>query len=252
MLIGAATGIGAATARRLAAEGAAVTIGDINDAGAQATAAAIESAGGRASAVHCDFGDGDSIAALMQASIRHFGRIDALVNVALANDPGDTDVLSLDPALFDRYMQTNLKGYLMGCRLALPHLLERGGAIVQVSSLAAQYGGAMAQMPLYAMFKAGVDALTRHIAARYGKRGVRCNSVAPGLTMTELIRATYEQVPNIDRMLDQVPRPRFAEPEEMAGTIAFLLSADAGAINGLVITADGGQSAVMFPEPAQD
>lgn len=250
VILGGATGIGAATALRIAGEGGNVAIGDINDESAQAVVARIRAEGGSALAQHANLGDGESLRNLFDTAAAQFGGIDGLANIALALDPRDTDILTLDLAAFDDYMRTNLKGYLTSCQLAIPHLLQRGGgAIVQVSSLAGQYGGAMGSMPLYGMYKAGIDALTRHIVARLGKQNIRCNSVAPGTTLTELIRTHFDQIPDMHRMLDQVPRPRFAEPEELAGVIAFLLSADGGAVNGQTIYADGGQAAVMFPIP---
>ena len=194
--------------------------------------------------------DGDSLVALIRSAEDRFGGLDCLANVAFAGLHGDrTDLLNLDENLIDHYFNVNAKGFLITCKEAIPRMLKRGGgSIVQVSSLSGQYGGAMSTMPLYGMYKASVDALTRNIAARYGKQNIRCNSVAPGTVMTEMVRASAHKLPDIDKMMELMPSPQFAEPEDIASVIVFLLSSDARSINGQTIFADGGETAVLYPK----
>ena len=247
VVLGGAQGIGAATVTRLSAEGARVVIGDINVEEGEKLA---DSLGADVAFFQkADMADKDSLVALVQAAEDRFGGLDCLANVAFHGLRGDrTDLLNLDEDLIDHYFNVNAKAFLVTCKEAIPLMFKRGvGSIVQVSSLSGQYGGAMATMPLYGMYKASVDALTRTIAARYGKQSIRCNSVAPGTVMTEMVRASAHKLPDIDKMKELMPSPDFAEPEDIAAIIAFLLSSDARCINAQTIFADGGETAVLYP-----
>lgn len=242
VIAGGATGIGAATAGRLAEEGAAVVVGDINLAGAEATAQRIAEAGGTATPVEFDLADETSVQALIDRAVSDLGGIDGLFNVG-ANVPDavpdrDTDLLGMDPAIWRRTFEINLLGYALTCRAVLPHLLAQGGgAIVNTSSGGAWSG--LPVLPAYSASKAGINALTRHIASRWGREGVRCNAVAPGRVVTESLRRQGAPKPPPGQ---DVRSTRAGRPADVAATAALLLSDDGGWINGQVWSVCGGSS----------
>ncbi|MFK0156608.1 SDR family NAD(P)-dependent oxidoreductase [Streptomyces sp. NPDC090493] len=241
IIAGGATGIGAATAERLAEEGASVMVGDINVAGAESTVKRITEAGGNAIAAEFDLGNENSIQELVAATVTEFGGVDGLCNVgADLSEPTlgrDTDLLAMDPAVWRRTHEVNLLGYALTCRSVLPYLLDQGGgAIVNTSSNAAWIGEP--ERPAYAASKAGINALTRHIASRWGKEGIRCNAVAPGLVLGDKPQGDY--VPPAYLQVTRSPRP--GEPADLAATVAFLLSDDAAWVSGQVWSVCGGMS----------
>jgi NAD(P)-dependent dehydrogenase (short-subunit alcohol dehydrogenase family) len=188
IIAGGGNGIGAATAERLAAEGAAVIVGDINLDAAQATTKRIADTGATALAVEFDLADEQSVRALVDTAVDQFGGVDGLYNVGAdvsADVLGrDGDLLDMDPNVWRRTLEVNLIGYAHTARAVLPLLLKNGGgAIVNTSSLAAHVGDQVRAG--YQASKAGVNALTRHIANRWGKEGVRANCVSPGVVLTE-------------------------------------------------------------------
>lgn len=242
VIAGGATGIGAATAERLVAEGAAVAIGDINLAGAQATAKTLAAAGGTAVAIEFDFADEASVQALIDQSITELDGIDGLFNVgadlSMSTMAGDVDVLETDIAIWRRTLDVNLIGYALSCKAVIPHLLEQGGGvIVNTSSGAAHAGEPM--RPAYAASKAGVSSLTRHISARWGKEGIRCNAIAPGIVLTEgLLRHDISALRAAAEFA--LRGPRLGEPEDLAAVAAFLLSDDSAYVSGQVWSVNGG------------
>lgn len=244
VVAGGATGIGAATAQRLAAEGASVVVGDINAAAAEATVKSITATGGTAIAVEFDLADEASIQALIDRAVAAFDGIDGLYNVGAdlsANTLGrDTDLLEMDPAVWRRTHEVNLLGYALACRAVLPHLLAQGGGVIVNTSSGAASGGEP-QRPAYAASKAGINALTRHVASRWGKEGVRCNAVAPGLVMGETQQQQGDR--QLQTMALQYARsPRLGEPADLAATVAFLFSDDAEWVSGQVWSINGGMS----------
>lgn len=243
LVAGAARGIGAAVATRLAREGARVVMGDLDLAGATDTAAKIQSNGGTAHAVHYDQADESSIAALVQQAVDHFGVLHGLhANAADVSAPtmaADLDLLRMTPAAWMRVLQVNLIGYAVLIREALPHLLanDTGGAIVCTSSDADDLG--QRSLPAYAASKAGIDTLIRHTASRWGKQNIRANAVAPGLVQTETARDLSSQA-HVEKMLAATRSPRLGIPDDVAATVTFLLSDDASWINGQVWSVNGG------------
>ena len=241
IVAGGATGIGAATAERLAAEGCPVMIGDIAPEAAEQTAEKIRADGGLAKAVWFDLADPDSIVALTEATVAEFGGVDLLFNVGsdMSLLSGDTDVLDIDLGLWDRTMTVTPRGYLLTMRGVIPHMLARGGgAIVNMSSAAAFQGDPV--RPAYSSAKAAVGALTRHVASRWGRDGIRCNAVAPGLVATPAIRSA----PHFDGLesaaLKRMRSTRVGETEDIAAMVAFLMSDEGAWVNGQVINIDGG------------
>jgi NAD(P)-dependent dehydrogenase (short-subunit alcohol dehydrogenase family) len=242
IVAGGATGIGAATAERLASEGASVVIGDINAVGAAATAERITQRGGRAIAIEFDLADEQSVQALVEQTIGEFGAVHGLSNVGADLSEGnlgrDGTVLDTDMEVWHRTLDVNLLGYVRTTRAVLPHLLEHGGgSIVNTSS-----GGALGTDPMHVAYcasKAAVNHLTRHVANNWGKDGIRCNGVMPGLVMGET------QAKQNDQQLQQAfimaaKTTRLGEPSDLAAITAFLLSDDAEWINGQVWYIGGG------------
>jgi NAD(P)-dependent dehydrogenase (short-subunit alcohol dehydrogenase family) len=239
VVIGGATGIGAATARRLALEDAQVVIADIAADGARELAETITRDGGVAIGVTCDIGDETSVAALFATAIKTFGGIDAVhVNAAdLSMIPFDTDASTVPLEVFDRTIEINLRGHLLCTRHAIPVLLQRGGgSIVYTSSR----GGITSETVRvsYSVSKSGIHALMRHTALAWGKEGIRANVVAPGTILTAPLLKLGEAY--IQERSKAVQTSRLGRPEDVAAGVAFLLSDDAAFINGQILSIDGG------------
>ncbi len=242
LVCGGATGIGAATARRLSAEGALVGIGDFNIAGAEALAAELTAAGGDIAVWEYDQAEEASINNLVESAYAHFGRLDGLfANVAdLQTILIDGDILSNDSAVWERTMRVNLLGTVQLLRAVLPAMLEKGaGAIVLTSSDAAIAGEP--ERPAYAASKAGINSLCRHIASKWGQQGIRCNVVSPGFVLTEQLDANMDQTMK-DWMLRGARSTRHGAPQDIAGAVAFLLSDDGEWVNGQAWRVNGGVS----------
>ena len=238
-VVGAGSGIGAVTAQRLASEGAAVVVADINTASARSVAAGIVADGGQATAVHCDIADDASVAAMVRAAVTAYGGLDGLhVNAAdMRAILSDGDALEVSLDIFDRSLAVNLRGHLLCTRHALPELLKRGGAIVYTSSGAADMGEPTRVS--YAVSKAGLQALMRHVASRWGKQGIRANAIAPGLVLTEQLRDHFPE--NLRQATLAITRStRLGTSEDIAAMVAMLMSDDGAWINGQVIGVDGG------------
>jgi NAD(P)-dependent dehydrogenase (short-subunit alcohol dehydrogenase family) len=242
IVTGAASGIGRATALLMAREGAAVVVADVNGAGAAAVAKEIEAAGGAALGQPADVAEEASVVAMVDAAVKRFGGLDVLHNNAAAVDPAlmsrDGDVVDLDVGVLDRTLAVNLRGPMLGCKHAIPRMLERGGgAIVNTSSASALVGDPV--RTAYGISKAGLDALTRYVATQYGKRGIRCNSIAPGVVATPALAANVP--PEMIAIYERSHlTPRLGRPEDIAAAVAFLASDDAAFITGQTISVDGG------------
>jgi NAD(P)-dependent dehydrogenase (short-subunit alcohol dehydrogenase family) len=234
-------GIGAETARRLAREGCAVMLGDRDVEPARRVADAIGRDGGACEAVAYDQADDESVAALVAAAHRRFGRVDFMhANAAdMQAIMLDGDALTIELATFDRTVAVNMRGYLSCTRHALPYLIENRGAIVYTSSSAAHMGEP--ERVAYAMTKAAVNALMRHVASRWGKEGVRANSIAPGMVLTEHIKQNLPQE-FCDLVLTRHLSWRLGESADIAAMVAMLFSKDGEWITGQTIAVDGGAS----------
>lgn len=245
MVTGGASGIGRACAMRMAADGAIVTIADINDAAAAQVVAEIVAAGGVAEATHCDITKEASIKAAIEGVATKHGRLDILHNNA-AYTPiealeQDTDILAIPTDMWDKIMQGTLRGTMLGCRYGVIEMLKTGGgSIINTSSM---YGvGAFVRQPAYGISKAGINMLTEYVATAFGKRGVRCNAVAPSMISTPLLRSFIpEELFKLNE--DSALTPKLGEPEDIAAIVAFLASDDARYLTGQVIRTDGGTTA---------
>lgn len=242
LVTGAASGIGRASALRLASEGAHVAIGDLDEAGAAAVVAEIEAAGGRAIHRRTDVSDERDFRALIDATVDAFGRLDVLHNNAAALGTtaigGDDRVESLEVDVWDRTMAINARSVLIGCKHAIPRMLETGGGSIVNTSSGAAIRGALTGTA-YATSKAAVNCLTLYVAAQYGKQGIRCNAILPGLIMTPAVAVGMTQA-SVDMILDHHLTPEAGRPEDIAAMVAFLASDDARYVTGQLLCVDGG------------
>ena len=237
LVSGAASGIGRATAIRLASEGASVLCVDLQPEALEETVKSCTEAGSQVESSLCDVSDPAAIEALIQQGIDHFGKLDVLCNIAGILRMDHTHELELEA--WNKVLQVNLTGTFLMCKAALPHLIESSGNIVNTSSTSAlaglPYGAA------YASSKGGVKALTRAIAVEYAKRGVRANSVCPGSVTTGMTtRSMLPEGMDFSLMQRLMPLDEPRGPETVAGVIAMLASADGAHINGEEIRVDGG------------
>lgn len=237
LVTGAGSGIGKASALRIAGEGGAVFCADLQGDALDATVAEIVSAGGRAAARVCDVSSREDVEATVAECVSEFGSLYALVNMAGMLRFDDTEQLAQDD--WDRVIAVNLTGTMMLCRAVLPHLLETRGSIVNAASTAALSG--LPSGAAYSASKGGVLAMTRSIAIEYGKRGVRANCVCPGDIKTGMTHG-IKYPDNMD--FDLIPRIMSLTgplgPEVVAGVIAMLASEDGIHITGEDIRVDGG------------
>jgi NAD(P)-dependent dehydrogenase (short-subunit alcohol dehydrogenase family) len=239
---GGPSGIGSATAKRLAEEGATVVLADVDPGSAADAVGAIEGAGGRAVARALDLGDEASIATLVGWVDDQFGRLDLLHNNAAATSADqmgrDMAVALMDADVWDNAFRINSRGTMLMIKHALPPILRGGGgSIVNTSSGAALRGDFYA--PAYASSKAAINCLTMYVATQYGKQGIRCNVVSPGLIMTQanIVNNSQEQLDRIER---HKLTPYLGKPEDIAAAVAYLGSDDARFVTGQVIAVDGG------------
>jgi NAD(P)-dependent dehydrogenase (short-subunit alcohol dehydrogenase family) len=237
IITGGAGGIGAATARLIAARGGKVVIADIARDRAEALAAELPGA----IAIALDLESEALTEAMIATTVQHFGRLDVLHNNAALLGPDiaqqDGDIEHMATALWDRTFAVNVRGTMIGCRAALPHLRETRGNIVNtVSNLALQ--GHLIQAA-YSSSKAAIIQMTRAIAASHGKVGVRCNAVAPGMTMTPALRDAFP--PALRKVVeDETLRDQLGDPQDIAEAVAFLASDAARNVTGQVLVCDGG------------
>ena len=241
IVAGGATGIGAATAERLASEGATVVVADIKGDTAQRTAARIAAAGGDAIGVMCDIGDDASVAAMVATTVDRYGGLDLIhINAADLSIIGqDHDVLKVSMEIFDRTIAIDLRGHVLCTRHALPVMLKRGGGAIVYTTSGAAFIGESTRVS-YGVAKSGVNALMRHVASRWGKEGIRSNAVSPGLVLSETALANLSLEQQASQLTDAAST-RLGKPADIAGMVAFLMSPDGEWVNGQVIVVDGGR-----------
>ena len=239
IVTGSASGIGREIVLTLAANGASVTVADINPGGAEAVAVQIRDSGGTATAVRVDVTDSGQVEAAAQAAITSFGSLDILVNVA--GFGFNSPIVDMRDEDWDRVLGVNLKGQFLCARAAARRMIAQGtgGRIINIASTAAnnaRYAGGA-----YCAAKAGVVQLTKVLALELGEHGITVNAVGPGFTETP---ATVESSDEYrDNFLAQVPAGRSGRTSDIANAVLFLASPSAEYVNGQVIYVDGGYSA---------
>jgi 2-hydroxycyclohexanecarboxyl-CoA dehydrogenase len=241
LVTGSARGIGRAIARRLAADGFSVVVGDLNQDGAAETAALAKEAGGQAIATVLDVTSDDSVGAALAAANKEFGPIEVIVNNAGWDE--HHKFVETDEAFWDRVIEINYKGILRTTHAVLPGMLERQwGRVINIGSDAARVGSSLEAV--YAGAKAGVVAFTKTIAREAARAGVTANVVCPGPTETpllaEILGSTEEAQKVIAGMTRAVPMKRLGQPEDIAAAVAFFARDDAGFVTGQTLSVSGG------------
>lgn len=241
VVVGAAPGsIGAAAALRLAAEGMSVLAADIDSAGAERTVDEIQLSGGNAVAMRLDLADDDSVRGVIDEACFRYGGLDYLVNSAMTRErrDEDLDVVSTPIEVWRRVLEVNLLGYVRTAREAIPQMIERGGGAI-VNLTTGSERASSQRLVAYMSSKSAITALTRNTAIAFGPHGIRANAVCPGPTVTSNMLAANTDA-FVSSAVQRSPQRRLGEPQDIAGTIAYLLSDDAAMIAGEVIYVDGG------------
>jgi len=244
IVTGAAQGIGAACARRLAADGARVALWDVDAARGAALADDLSGSGAQTAFMRCDVARKAEVDAALAATLAAFGRVDGLVNNAGIFRAAD--FLEISEADWDAVIAVNLKGAFLVAQAAARAMAgSGGGAIVNMSSV----NGVLAipSIASYNVSKGGVDQLTRVMALALADRGIRVNAVAPGTIATELAKnAVLGSEEARQRIMSRTPLRRLGEPDEIAAVVAFLLSDAASYLTGEIVYADGGRRALNY------
>ena len=238
VITGGCSGIGLATARRFAEEGAKVVIGDLDDSKGPGIA---EELGG--TYVHVDVTDKDQVDALFKTAKDTYGSVDIAFNNAGISPPEDDSILDTDLEAWKRVQDVNLTSVYLCCKAALPYMLEqKKGSIINTASFVAVMGAATSQIS-YSASKGGVLSMSRELGVQFAREGVRVNALCPGPVNTPLLKELFASDPEkAARRLVHVPVGRFAEPEEMANAVLFLASDESSFITASTFLVDGGIS----------
>jgi NAD(P)-dependent dehydrogenase (short-subunit alcohol dehydrogenase family) len=238
VVTGAGSGIGLATTRRLAAEGARVVAVDIDEAAGKAAAAEVD---GHFFAV--DVTSEQQVRALYDDVASRLGRIDIAFNNAGISPPDDDSILTTGMDAWRRVQEVNLTSVYLCCKYVIPHMQRQGkGSIINTASFVAVLGAATSQIS-YTASKGGVLAMTRELGVQFAREGIRVNALCPGPVSTPLLRELFAKDPErAARRLVHVPMGRFGEPEEIAAAVAFLASDDSSFMTASQFLVDGGIS----------
>lgn len=238
IITGGAGGLGAATTARFVSEGALVVVADIDEARAKEVAGRH---GESAFAVAFDAAENESVRAMIDGVAARFGRIDILDNNhAQLNEVAttqDTTIVDTPFEVWNDLMAVNAGSYFAGCKFVIPHMLAQGGGAIINTATGCAISGDVTRTS-YGASKAAVVALTKYVATQYGKKGIRCNTIAPGLILTETLKRASPEL--LSLMGRHILGPRLGEPKDIAALAAFLASEDSAYINGELICCDGG------------
>jgi NAD(P)-dependent dehydrogenase (short-subunit alcohol dehydrogenase family) len=238
VVTGGGSGIGLASARRLAAEGARVVVADIDAEAGRAAATEVDGL-----FVATDVSAEDQVAALYEAAVERYGAVDVALNNAGISPPDDDSILETGLAAWRRVQDVNLTSVYLCCKYAIGHMRRQGrGSVINTASFVAVMGSATSQIS-YTASKGGVVALSRELGVQFAREGIRVNALCPGPVNTDLLRELFAKDPErARRRLVHVPMGRFAEAEEIAAAVAFLASDDASFITASTFLVDGGIS----------
>ncbi|MGH2609693.1 MAG: SDR family NAD(P)-dependent oxidoreductase [Tepidiformaceae bacterium] len=240
IVTGGASGIGRATAIRLASEGACVLAVDLNSDGLAATESTIREGGGTVKTVTGDVSKAEDCKRIVKDAVAAFGGVNILANTHGISDFTDTKILSLSEEVFTRTWEVNTKAIFLLCKEALPEMQKAGsGSIVNMSSGAALGGGGGTA---YTASKGALNALTRAIANQHAADNIRCNVICPGPIDTPMMHRSFEKLGMTNLPIAPGRIPRIGQPEEVAALVAFLASDEAAFITAATYTIDGGAS----------
>jgi NAD(P)-dependent dehydrogenase (short-subunit alcohol dehydrogenase family) len=238
VVTGGCSGIGLATVRRFAQEGATVVIGDLADEAGEALAAEVGGA-----YVHTDVASKDDVDRLFATAVEKYGKLDIAFNNAGISPPDDDSILDTDLDAWLRVQQVNLTSVYLCCKAALPYMLENGsGSIINTASFVAVMGAATSQIS-YSASKGGVLSMTRELGVQFARDGIRVNALCPGPVNTPLLKELFaKDAERAARRLVHVPMGRFGEPAEMANAVLFLASDESSFMTASTFLVDGGIS----------
>ncbi|MFI2434137.1 3-oxoacyl-ACP reductase [Streptomyces sp. NPDC018693] len=238
VITGAGSGIGLAAARRLAAEGAHVVCGDVDETRGKAAA---EDVGG--TFVKVDVTDPEQVEALFKTAYDTYGSVDIAFNNAGISPPDDDSILETGLEAWKRVQEVNLTSVYLCCKAAIPYMRRQGkGSIINTASFVARMGAATSQIS-YTASKGGVLAMSRELGVQFAREGIRVNALCPGPVNTPLLQELFAKDPErAARRLVHIPVGRFAEAEEIAAAVAFLASDDSSFVNATDFLVDGGIS----------
>jgi NAD(P)-dependent dehydrogenase (short-subunit alcohol dehydrogenase family) len=238
IVTGGGGGIGSAVVRRFVAEGAKVVVADLIEEAAERAAAPL---GDCAIAFQFDAADPHSVRRMIDIAVDHFGRLDILHNNAAMTDPvksmQDTTAPDIPIDVWREILDVNLTGYMLGCKYAIPRMIESGGGSIVNTASNSGSAGDLARIA-YGSSKAAIIGLTQYVATQHGRQNIRCNSIAPGVVLTQ---ALEETVPGLKEMIQRhILTPEFGTPDDIAALVTFLASEEARYITGENISISGG------------
>jgi NAD(P)-dependent dehydrogenase (short-subunit alcohol dehydrogenase family) len=247
LITGAGSGMGRVAAQMFASEGARVVVGEFAEAAGTETAGLVTNAGGDATFVQADVSREDDARRMVEEAVARYGRVDVLYNNAGIMPEADHSVIDTDVAVWDQVMAVNLRGVFLGCKYAIPQMLDQGsGSVINISSFVALLGCSVPQ-DAYTASKGAVLSLTRSLAVQFGGRGVRSNAICPGPIETPLLMDWLLKDEAAKQLrLNRNPTGRFGKPGEIVNVAIYLASDESRWTNGAHFVIDGGISVNYF------
>jgi NAD(P)-dependent dehydrogenase (short-subunit alcohol dehydrogenase family) len=247
IITGAGSGMGRVAANLFAKEGAKVVVAEFGKAAGEETVAQVQQAGGAATFVKTDVADESSAKAMVDHAIATYGRVDVLYNNAGVMPEADHSVIDTDVATWDQVMAVNVRGVFLGCKYAIPRMVDQGsGSIINIASFVALLGCSVPQ-DAYTASKGAIISLTRSLAVQFGPNGVRSNAICPGPVETPLLMDWLVKDEEAKRIrLARNPTGRFGKPEEIVNMAVYLASDESRWTNGASLVVDGGISVNYF------
>jgi len=245
IVTGAGSGIGAASAQALAAEGAKVVFADINLKAAQQLVEAARGQGQEADAIAVDVGDPASIQSMIEFAVKRFGGLDILHNNAAdtrMSATQDAPVEKVPIEIWDAIMRINARGTMLGCKYAIPHMRARGGGSIINTASGSAHAGMLSQSA-YGVSKAAIVTLTQYVATQHGKENIRCNAISPGLIVSPATADAISKSGMDKMMLRHHLTPRVGKPEDIAYAVVYLASDESAFLTGQTLMVDGGMLA---------